>query len=51
MSLIRYDLTNEKVQYLLGTDKTLNKLIKYIGASELVIEEDGFKCLVKYIIG
>lgn len=51
MSCLHYDLKNEKVQYLIHTDKKLGKLINFIGSSELMIEEDGFKCLVKYIIG
>lgn len=51
MSCLYYDLNNKKVQYLLQTDEKLSKLIRYIGNSELVIEENGFKCLVKYIIG
>ena len=51
MSCLHYDLKNEKVQYLIHTDKNLGKLINFIGSSELIIEEDGFKCLVKYIIG
>jgi len=51
MLCLHYNLDNEKVQYLLQTDKALNKLIRYIGSSELEIEEDGFKCLVKYIVG
>lgn len=29
----------------------ISKLIRYIGTSELAIEKDGFKCLVKYIVG
>lgn len=51
MLCLQYDLDNEKVQYLLSTDKTLSRLIRYIKTSELIIEKDGFKCLVKYIIG
>ncbi len=51
MIYLKYDLTDKRVQYLIRTDATLGKLIQYIGTSELVIEKDGFKCLVKYIIG
>ena len=51
MSCLYYDLDNEKVKYLIGTDKKLSKLIRYINRSDLIIEEDGFKCIVKYIIG
>lgn len=51
MYYISYDLNNEKVQYLIKTDKKLGKLIKYIKKSAIVIETDGFICLVKYIIG
>ena len=51
MLCLNYDLDNEKVKYLIGTDEKLSKLIRYINKSELIIEEDGFKCIVKYIIG
>lgn len=48
---LKYDLNDERVRYLIRTDEKLGKLIRYIGTSELVIEKDGFKCLVKYIVG
>lgn len=48
---LHYDLNNEKVKYLINTDEKLGKLIQYINKTELIIEEDGFKCIVKYIIG
>ena len=51
MLCLRYDIDNEKVKYLIGTDEKLSKLIRYINKSELIIEENGFKCIVKYIIG
>ena len=51
MTYLKYDLRDERVQYLMCTDETLGKLIKYIGNSELALEKDGFKCLVKYIVG
>lgn len=51
MLCLQYDLHNEKVKYLIGTDEKLGKLIRYIKTSELIIEEDGFKCIIKYIIG
>ena len=51
MVYLKYDLNDEKVQYLIRTDKTLERLIRYIGTSELAMEQDGFKCLVKYIVG
>lgn len=51
MACLKYDLNDQRVQYLISTDEVLGKLIRYIGTSELVIEEDGFKCLVQYIIG
>ena len=51
MLSLHYDLDNEKVKYLISTDNRLGKLIKYINKTELIIEEDGFKCIVKYIIG
>ena len=51
MLSLHYDLDNEKVKYLINTDEKLGKLIRYINKTELIIEEDGFKCIVKYIIG
>ena len=51
MSIIEYDLENEKVKYLIETDEKLGKLIKFIKQANIIIEEDGFKCIVKYIIG
>lgn len=51
MRSIVYDLENEKVKFLIETDEKLSRLIRYIGVSEIAIENDGFKCLVKYIIG
>ena len=33
------------------SDKRLGELIQFIGNVELIVEEDGFKCLVKYIVG
>ena len=44
MACLKYDLNDQRVQYLISTDEVLGKLIRYIGTSELVIEEDGFKC-------
>ena len=44
-------MESEKVKYLISTDEKLGKLIRYINKTELIIEEDGFKCIVKYIIG
>ncbi len=51
MDYLKYDLNDKRVQYLIRTDATLGNLIRYIGTSELVIEKDGFRCLVKYIVG
>lgn len=48
---LRYDIKDEKVQYLISTDVTLGRLIRFINNSELLLEMDGFKCLVKYVIG
>ena len=47
----KYTLHDKKVQYLTQTDEKLGKLINYIGNIEIAIENDGFKCLTKYIIG
>ncbi|MCM1244294.1 MAG: DNA-3-methyladenine glycosylase 2 family protein [Roseburia sp.] len=51
MTYVKYDLSNEKVCYLIQTDEMLGELIRYIKTCELAIEEDGYKCLVKYIVG
>lgn len=51
MYILEYDLENEKVKYLIKTDEKLGKLIKYVGNTQLIIEEDGFKCITNYIIG
>lgn len=51
MKTVKYTLNNDKVRYLISTDNQLNMLIKYIKNTELVIESDGFSCLIKYIIG
>lgn len=51
MDVIKYDLNDKRVQYLMTSDDKLGRLISCIETSELVLEKDGFKCLVKYIIG
>lgn len=51
MKKVKYDINNEKVKALLLTDKNLSQLIKQIHYSELIIEPDGFKCIIKYVIG
>lgn len=51
MKFLEYNLQNEKVKYLINSDYKLGKLIKFIGTSSIMLEPDGFKCLVKYIIG
>ena len=51
MKAVKYTLNNDKVRYLMSTDNQLNMLMKYIENTELVIELDGFSCLIKYIIG
>jgi len=51
MQRLYYDLNDEKVQYLIRSNRKLGKLIKYIGSNEIVIEDDGFKCIVKYVVG
>ena len=51
MKVKKYNLSNKKVQYLISSDEILGKLIKNIKTCSILIEEDDFKCLVKYIIG
>ena len=38
MSIIEYDLENEKVKYLIETDEKLGKLIKFIKQANIIIE-------------
>ncbi|EAE1300594.1 DNA-3-methyladenine glycosylase 2 family protein [Listeria monocytogenes] len=47
----KYSLSDTKIKYLVRTDQRLERLITYIGPIEYKLESDGFKCLVKYIIG
>ncbi len=51
MTYLKYTINDEKVQYLMHSDKKLRYLLNCIGNSEIAIERDGFRCLVKYIIG
>lgn len=51
MACLKYDLNDYRVQYLVTSDEHLAKLINYIEISELVVEENGFQCLLKFIIG
>lgn len=51
MEILEYNLNDEKVKYLISSDNKLGKLIKFIVSSQLILETDEFKCLVKYIIG
>ena len=51
MKIKKYNLNNNKVKYLITTDEKLGKLIRYIKSCNIPIEEDDFKCIVKYIIG
>lgn len=50
-TLLEFKLDDERVQFLVGTDDKLAKLITCIGDADLEIEQDGFRCIVKYIIG
>lgn len=51
MKIVKYNINDQKVKALLSTDTHLNRLIKCIRFSELIIEPDGFSCIIKYIIG
>lgn len=51
MSLITYHKCDLRIQPILNSDVLLNRLICHLGTATIEIEEDGFKCLVKYIIG
>lgn len=51
MKKVKYTLSNEKIKYLMSTNERLSLLINYIGPISVNLEQDGFKCLVQYIIG
>lgn len=51
MKRIKFGLSDSRVQYLISTDRALGKLITHIGTCEIALEEDGFSCLTKYIVG
>ena len=51
MKIKKYGLNNKKVQFLIQSDEKLAILIKNIKTCSITIEEDDFKCLIKYIIG
>ena len=51
MKLKIYSLNNNKVKYLVNSDERLSKLIRHIKTCALQLEEDDFKCIIKYIIG
>lgn len=48
---MKFELEDAEIQKLIMSDLYLGSLIIYIGTAELHLEPDGFKCLVKYIIG
>lgn len=48
---LEFKLYDERVQSLITTDDKLARLIGYIGNVDLEVENDGFQCIVKYIIG
>lgn len=50
-TLLEFKLDDERVRFLAGTDDKLAKLITCIGDTDLEIEKDGFRCIVKYIVG
>lgn len=50
-NLLQFRLADERVQFLVSTDRKLARLITCIGDADLEIENDDFRCIVKYIIG
>lgn len=50
-TLLEFRLDDDRVRFLVSTDEKLARLISYIGSVDLEIENDGFQCIVKYIIG
>ena len=51
MRIKEYNLKNKQVQFLINTDDKLARLIKHLKTCHILIEDDDFRCLVKYIIG
>lgn len=51
MKKLYYSLSDNKMKQLLDVDDKITRLIKYIDEASIELEEDGFKCIVKYIIG
>lgn len=49
--LLEFKEDDSRVRFLAGTDEKLARLIAYIGDVDLLIEKDGFCCIVKYIVG
>lgn len=50
-TLKTFKMNDDRVKFLICSDDKLSKLITYIGDVELEIEENGFRCIIKYIIG
>lgn len=50
-TLLEFKSDDERVRFLAGTDCKLATLITCIGDVDLEIEKDGFRCIVKYIVG
>lgn len=48
---LKFTQSDNNVQYLMSTDEMLSVLIKTIDSVIIPLETDGFKCIVKYIIG
>lgn len=51
MKKLYYSLSDNKIKQLLDVDDRITRLINYIDEASIELEEDGFKCIVKYIIG
>lgn len=51
MKKLYYSLSDNKIKQLLYVDDRITRLINYIDEASIELEEDGFKCIVKYIIG
>lgn len=48
---MKFEFDDDRIQYLISTDHKLSDLVKFIGNVELEVERDGYRCIVKYIIG
>lgn len=50
-SILKFTLKNSNVKYLASTDEKLAFLLEKIGDADILLEKEGFRRIVKYIVG